>query len=296
MIRDNIVDFNQYFEPREEETGAASVNLLGQKGPYQDVKIVEGLVEGERQKWLRKAHSGWTNRDEKNFLSIYRDLATQYKLCGRYREALAIFQELYALDTTDQLDIRYEILSLYVILSDFPTASSFFNSRENFGEDGAMALLYLVAALMAGEEEIARGLFDDLLTTIDGFEYLAVQRDFPFDEVQQFALHSAYVPGTLSEIYWAFFAIFPVSLVAGPYIQSFFNSLIDIGELFRRMGTFLVATRLKAQVTDYLKTIGITTVEELSQLTEEEFLAIKGVGPKVLEMIKREGAVFKQPD
>lgn len=295
-MRDNIVDFNQYLEPREEEGRESFGNVLGQEGPYQDVKLLEALVAEERPKWLRTARAGWTNRDEKSFLAIYRDLAGQYKLTGRYREALAVFQEIYELDLNDQLDTRYEILSLYVILSDCPKAKSFFNSREDFGEDGAMVLLYLVAALMAGEEEIAEDLFEELLATIDGFEYLAVQRDFPFDEVQQVALHSAYMPGTVSEIYWAFFAIFPVTLVAGPYIQGFFNSFIDIGEIFRQMGTVLVSTSLKAQVTDYLKTIGITTLEELSQLTEEEFLAIKGVGPKVLDMIKREGAVFRQPD
>ena len=133
---------------------------------------------------------------------------------------------LKKIKSTRSFNSKNEIIALgyylkglsYIETENYPKAKSFFNSREDFGEDGAMVLLYLVAALMAGEEEIAEDLFEELLATIDGFEYLAVQRDFPFDEVQQVALHSAYMPGTVSEIYWAFFAIFPVTLVAGPYI------------------------------------------------------------------------------
>lgn len=80
------------------------------------VKEISALEELEKERSM-SPKKAWIAEGQPPYLESKVELAMLYKQNGLYQKALTHFLEIYQADPNDSLGCRYEIMSLYVLMS-----------------------------------------------------------------------------------------------------------------------------------------------------------------------------------
>ena len=212
-----------------------------------------------------------------------------YKQNGLYQKALTHFLEIYQADPNDSLGCRYEIMSLYVLMSNYEMASAFFNSHKEHKEDVLMQVPLLIAAILNGHQEKAEELILQLCGQVDGFLEFCLQDEFPMLRVLDAGALESYHPNSEDSLYLALYNVLPLLMTASTYVQAWLNN--DFAEEDEFLEDFDILTSAQLQsLTNY----SIRTVADIANYSETQLLTIPKIGKATLEKLKEAGVIFSE--
>ncbi|MGT2728480.1 helix-hairpin-helix domain-containing protein [Streptococcus phocae subsp. salmonis] len=295
FLDDDDMDVATDIEQLLESIGGSNQFLFEQALSHKTFEMIKDLEEIEKQgrkAWMASQPKGWSNPQERPYLSQKMDLALLYKQSGLYRKALEHLSEIYRYDVNDHLGTRYEILALYVMMSDFEGAQLFYASKASYQEDFLMAVPVMIGAILAGHQAFADKILKKLCEKVSEFRDVMAQDAFPFELVLKSANCEVYEYNSMDSVLIGFFNVIPLLMTAHYYIQHYFNGFLEAVE----RNILLEETDLAPTKATLLNAKGIYTLADLSTWTSEEILAISGIGQKTLELFKELGVVFKNND
>lgn len=252
------------------------------------VKEISALEELEKERSM-SPKKAWIAEGQPPYLESKVELAMLYKQNGLYQKALTHFLEIYQADPNDSLGCRYEIMSLYVLMSNYEMASAFFNSHKEHKEDVLMQVPLLIAAILNGHQETAEELILQLCGQVDGFLEFCLQDEFPMLRVLDAGALESYQPNSEDSLYLALYNVLPLLMTASTYVQAWLNN--DFAEEDELLEDFDILTSAQLQsLTDY----GIRTVADIANYSETQLLTIPKIGKATLEKLKEAGVIFSE--
>lgn len=167
---DSFPDFDDIFgdifeEDFDDELPSENPFTIGDNLPlidsiYQEYLDSKRLLENGRATWLAQGPHGWLNLDERDYLALACNHATIAKQMCLYDQALAIFQEIYQLDTNDPLELRYQLMATYLLKQDWQALQAFFDSQDYFAEDEGMLVYMTIASLFQDKLDATKDYLD----------------------------------------------------------------------------------------------------------------------------------------
>lgn len=252
------------------------------------VKEISALEEVEKERSM-SPKKAWIAEGQPPYLESKVELAMLYKQNGLYQKALTHFLEIYQADPNDSLGCRYEIMSLYVLMSNYEMASAFFNSHQEHKEDVLMQVPLLIAAILNGHQEKAEELILQLCGQVDGFLEFCLQDEFPMLRVLDAGTLESYQPNSEDSLYLALYNVLPLLMTASTYVQAWLNN--DFAEEDEFLEDFDILTSAQLQsLTNY----GIRTVADIANYSETQLLTIPKIGKATLEKLKEAGVIFSE--
>lgn len=252
------------------------------------VKEISALEELEKERSM-SPKKAWIAEGQPPYLESKVELAMLYKQNGLYQKALTHFLEIYQADPNDSLGCRYEIMSLYVLMSNYEMASAFFNSHQEHKEDVLMQVPLLIAAILNGHQEKAEELILQLCGQVDGFLEFCLQDEFPMLRVLDAGALESYPPNSEDSLYLALYNVQPLLMTASTYVQAWLNN--DFAEEDEFLEDFDILTSAQLQsLTNY----GIRTVADIANYSETQLLTIPKIGKATLEKLKEAGVIFSE--
>ncbi|MDY5636880.1 MAG: helix-hairpin-helix domain-containing protein [Streptococcus orisratti] len=252
------------------------------------VKEISALEELEKERSM-SPKKAWIAEGQPPYLESKVELAILYKQNGLYQKALTHFLEIYQADPNDSLGCRYEIMSLYVLMSNYEMASAFFNSHQEHKEDVLMQVPLLIAAILNGHQETAEELILQLCGQVDGFLEFCLQDEFPMLRVLDAGALESYQPNSEDSLYLALYNVLPLLMTASTYVQAWLNN--DFAEEDEFLEDFDILTSAQLQsLTNY----GIRTVADIANCSETQLLTIPKIGKATLEKLKEAGVIFSE--
>lgn len=252
------------------------------------VKEISALEELEKERSM-SPKKAWIAEGQPPYLESKVELAMLYKQNGLYQKALTHFLEIYQADPNDSLGCRYEIMSLYVLMSNYEMASAFFNSHKEHKEDVLMQVPLLIAAILNGHQETAEELILQLCGQVDGFLEFCLQDEFPMLRVLDAGALESYPPNSEDSLYLALYNVQPLLMTASTYVQAWLNN--DFAEEDEFLEDFDILTSAQLQsLTNY----GIRTVADIANYSETQLLTIPKIGKATLEKLKEAGVIFSE--
>lgn len=252
------------------------------------VKEISALEELEKERSMSPKQA-WIAEGQPPYLESKVELAMLYKQNGLYQKALTHFLEIYQADPNDSLGCRYEIMSLYVLMSNYEMASAFFNSHQEHKEDVLMQVPLLIAAILNGHQEKAEELILQLCGQVDGFLEFCLQDEFPMLRVLDAGALESYQPNSEDSLYLALYNVLPLLMTASTYVQAWLNN--DFAEEDEFLEDFDILTSAQLQsLTNY----GIRTVADIANCSETQLLTIPKIGKATLEKLKEAGVIFSE--
>lgn len=252
------------------------------------VKEISALEELEKERSM-SPKKAWIAEGQPPYLESKVELAMLYKQNGLYQKALTHFLEIYQADPNDSLGCRYEIMSLYVLMSNYEMASAFFNSHQEHKEDVLMQVPLLIAAILNGHQETAEELILQLCGQVDGFLEFCLQDEFPMLRVLDAGALESYQPNSEDSLYLALYNVLPLLMTASTYVQAWLNN--DFAEEDEFLEDFDILTSAQLQsLTNY----GIRTVADIANYSETQLLTIPKIGKATLEKLKEAGVIFSE--
>ena len=252
------------------------------------VKEISALEELEKERSM-SPKKAWIAEGQPPYLESKVELAMLYKQNGLYQKALTHFLEIYQADPNDSLGCRYEIMSLYVLMSNYEMASAFFNSHQEHKEDVLMQVPLLIAAILNGHQEKAEELILQLCGQVDGFLEFCLQDEFPMLRVLDAGALESYPPNSEDSLYLALYNVQPLLMTASTYVQAWLNN--DFAEEDESLEDFDILTSAQLQsLTNY----GIRTVADIANYSETQLLTIPKIGKATLEKLKEAGVIFSE--
>lgn len=252
------------------------------------VKEISALEELEKERSM-SPKKAWIAEGQPPYLESKVELAMLYKQNGLYQKALTHFLEIYQADPNDSLGCRYEIMSLYVLMSNYEMASAFFYSHKEHKEDVLMQVPLLIAAILNGHQETAEELILQLCGQVDGFLEFCLQDEFPMLRVLDAGALESYPPNSEDSLYLALYNVQPLLMTASTYVQAWLNN--DFAEEDEFLEDFDILTSAQLQsLTNY----GIRTVADIANYSETQLLTIPKIGKATLEKLKEAGVIFSE--
>lgn len=252
------------------------------------VKEISALEELEKERSM-SPKKAWIAEGQPPYLESKVELAILYKQNGLYQKALTHFLEIYQADPNDSLGCRYEIMSLYVLMSNYEMASAFFYSHKEHKEDVLMQVPLLIAAILNGHQETAEELILQLCGQVDGFLEFCLQDEFPMLRVLDAGALESYPPNSEDSLYLALYNVQPLLMTASTYVQAWLNN--DFAEEDEFLEDFDILTSAQLQsLTNY----GIRTVADIANYSETQLLTIPKIGKATLEKLKEAGVIFSE--
>lgn len=252
------------------------------------VKEISALEELEKERSM-SPKKAWIAEGQPPYLESKVELAMLYKQNGLYQKALTHFLEIYQADPNDSLGCRYEIMSLYVLMSNYEMASALFNSHKEHKEDVLMQVPLLIAAILSGHQEKAEELILQLCGQVDGFLEFCLQDEFPMLRVLDAGALESYQPNSEDSLYLALYNVLPLLMTASTYVQAWLNN--DFAEEDELLEDFDILTSAQLQsLTNY----GIRTVADIANYSETQLLTIPKIGKATLEKLKEAGVIFSE--
>lgn len=285
MTDEEIDDFYDYiaFGSEDDDNEESGADLL------REMRFLEELESDAYHQCVSLPEKSWRNEECRPYLSVKMDLAMFYKQNGLYQKALTHFLEIYQADPNDSLGCRYEIMSLYVLMSNYEMASAFFNSHKEHKEDVLMQVPLLIAAILNGHQETAEELILQLCGQVDGFLEFCLQDEFPMLRVLDAGALESYQPNSEDSLYLALYNVLPLLMTASTYVQAWLNN--DFAEEDEFLEDFDILTSAQLQsLTNY----GIRTVADIVNYSETQLLAIPKIGKATLEKLKEAGVIFSE--
>ncbi len=300
---DKIVNLNRYRQEKEiEETILDGLMDLSEDGfddlydelafGNSDTELREGHVVFDRIMYLEEAldegELHWKS-DEIFYLSQKMELAMLYKQNGLYHKALEQLLQIYRQSSNDSLGSRYEIMSLYVIKSDYDLAESFFKEHVNNENDVLMQFPMMVASILVGKDDIAQEMINNLSAKVKGFRDFCQQLQLPISKIIDSGSLEKYRANSMESVYLASYNILPLLMTAQNYIQIYLNNFFSEDEVFLRDLSCLSDAQL--QILDGYDVIYLIDIEEW---TEKELLDLPKFGKATLKKLKEAGVRFSQ--
>lgn len=283
MTDEEIDDFYDHiaFGAEDDDNAGSGTDLL------REMRFLEELESEAYLQWAVLPEKSWANEECRPYLSVKMDLAMLYKQNGLYQKALEHLMQIYKADTNDSLGVRYEILSLYVLRSDYDMAEAFFKIRKEHETDALMKIPMLIAAILSGHNAMAERLIEELCEQVDGFLEFCLQEVFPMQRLLEAGALEAYQPNSSDSLYIGLYNVLPLLLTASSYIQAYLNAYFREDEVYLEELGILTSAQLM-NLTDY----GIRTVSDMAEFTEAQLLTIPKIGKVTLKKLEAARVVF----
>lgn len=295
---DSFPDFDDIFgdifeEDFDDELPSENPFTIGDNLPlidsiYQEYLDSKRLLENGRAAWLAQGPHGWLNLDERDYLALACNHATIAKQMCLYDQALAIFQEIYQLDTNDPLGLRYQLMATYLLKQDWQALQAFFDSQDYFAEDEGMLVYMTIASLFQDKLDATKDYLDRIIKTNANMKDILFNPESAVQEIIWVTDSQSYLSFSRESILVMMAELSPVMTSAFPFILGSLRQLLFANQ------TFITDSHLNSRQIDDLMELGFYTIQDLSQLSEKDFLALPGFGKAALAKIKQDGALFKQ--
>lgn len=261
----------------------------------------QALQERALQGWKNEEFADWYAFSARPYLTAFVYLIDFYSEAGFYYKALEI-ATLVDSKRPSRFPIGFVIrmLSLYNQLGQFDKLERFYQmrSRKYGPKDETVVVHLMIARLLQGRLKEAEQLFEHLIEinpdTLDFFSgdvIDQIERVYYDREYRLFSMESlASYLGPMLEF-----------LLDAPLVLEILrNMALDrMGDEDSKLGffefwglPFLKDIRLSAVQTFYRE--GFRSKSAIEAKTEKEILAIKGIGMKTVEQLKKNGVVFKK--
>ncbi len=302
---DKIIDFNQYrnendldmdelegfFELEDndlEEFYSSFDEGKSERAIFEEIKELEICEQKDYLVWKASEPNGWRNLEERPYLRQKMELAMLCKQNGLYQKALNHFMQIYEVDESDALGCRYEILSLYVLKSDFSGTVSFYDSRAYHKDDVLMQVPLLIGAILEGLDLKAKVLIKELIKEVDGFVDFCQLQSFPLHLMMEAGELENYEPNTMECVYLGLYNIFPLMFTVHSYVFNYLNNF------FTSDNNFLGNSGISKTKVSIFNKCDIYYLSDFSGWTEKELLSISGIGKEIVKKLKELGAVFNK--
>lgn len=294
-------------------------------GTYiEEINQIRELEERAFESWQETDQVGWLNFEERPYLSLKYMFAILLLKQGLLLEALDHFQAIYEMDEMDSLGSRYYLMSIYCRLYDWESAYELYsNTPYPASTDDRMIFPMLVVSILTGNLTYAKDLFLDLEEANDQLHLLFMEDHWPVDSILNFAEADHYQPNSFSSLALALNDILPV-IVSSEYIYEWMLAEYQSSEPHERVNvndkviSFKGASKLyrdQDQTDEFpyksyldvpvlegvvhnaaetLQKMGLVTIEAYTKYTEKELLAVRHIGPKTIEQLKKNGVKFKE--
>ncbi len=232
------------------------------------------------------------NKDSADYFFSKVNLALLYRQNGLYQKSLEIFEMLYQFDESDTFGCRYEILALYVLMSDYASAVRFFRDCQGYESDILLQVPLLVAAILAGDDDMTHYLIEILCVEVSEFAVFCQIPELPIQDIIDAGLSGVYKPNSLENVYLGFYRVLPLLTTAGEYVKAYLNDyFIDNDEVSDDLEelAFLSSSQLAI-----LSLNDIYEMQDFQVWTEDEILALPKFGKATLEKLKEAGVIFSQ--
>lgn len=296
-------------------------NISGSLGEMLDeLRDLEDLA---REDWMETEQVGWLNVEERAYLTVKFTLAQNLMSQGLLSEAAEHFEEIYELDEMDSLGTRYSLMSIYCRMYDWQSAHELFQSVPYPAEsDDKMLVPLLVLAILSGIDGYAKDLFLDLCQVNDAVGELFQDNFFPIEDILSVSELEYYQPRSFESLAIALKDILPLIFesdylyewLSTQYYSQERHKKININDKvisfeaasnhyrpmpkwgddhyeYLKFGVLIDVVHNAAQA---LYDRGLIETEDFLDYTEEEIRAIKHVGPKSIEQLKKNGVIFKK--
>ncbi|XJS10759.1 tetratricopeptide repeat protein [Aerococcaceae bacterium WGS1372] len=289
------------------------------------LELIEQLRDLEklaRESWKTTSQGGWVNPDEHTYLTVKADLARELMTQGLLVEARDHFEELYHLDKTDFMGTRYVLMAIYCRTYDWERASKLFREFADPNDmDDQMLVPLLVLAILSGKNAYAKDLFHDLLQVNTAVGDILEADGFPIEKIMMVDETDGYEPGGFESLAIPLQEILPV-IIDSDYLFEWMSreyqvesdhqkinlsekviSFEGASQMYKQTETKEKYTKAEEEVdvlegvvynaAQILSDMGLVTAKAFEDYTEKEVLAIKFVGPKTIQQLKKNGVVFK---
>ncbi|WP_423216508.1 tetratricopeptide repeat protein [Streptococcus equinus] len=217
------------------------------------------------------------------------NLGMLYKQNGLYQKALEQFKEVYQMDTEDKFSCRYEMLSLYVLMSQYDCALAFFKEISLAGHDILLEVPLLVGAILNGDDEMAHYLLEILNADIKDFTAFCQSPEFMMDKIAAVGAAGIHRREGLEIVYNGFYYVLPLLMTAGNYVQAYLNDYFSERDEENEIESLPFLSEYQIEV---LMAHDIYDLQDFQLWTEYEILAFPQFGKDTLEKLKEVGVIF----
>ncbi|MBM7642028.1 hypothetical protein [Streptococcus loxodontisalivarius] len=249
-----------------------------------------------------RALTSGDEEDKANFCYWHEDSQLDYfknkfalglfcKQNGLYIQALSHFQELLELDKADQVGAYYEVMAVLILLHRYDEVEAMVADKEVLDEQ-ELVLLF-VASLLADDIPSCRTYVSQLLEVNPYFTAFLDEDTFPLPQIMEAVNLEMVSSRSLDSLYFSFSRVLPILLTAYGFVHSYlinhFNEIALEEEVMLEELDF-VTDKMRRE----LSYCGIFRLQDFADWTEEEILAIPGIGKVKLTKLKEAGAIFKK--
>lgn len=266
---------------------------------------------------------GYRNVEERPYLRLKARLGFVYTEAGMLDHALNELTELYRLDPTDALGVRYKIISLYARKFDWKNTWRFYQKVESAELDDQMLLPVIILAVLTDRKDLAKRLLSNLVDVNPQVGLLFVDYVWPIEDVYDEAIVFAdsYQPFSYQSLLIALREILPL-IMENQYLfewlkKEVLNLLPEIPDSFhsnklfggvidpdsneggRGFLDYILDTpsnplrSISFERARLLYIAGLRTYEDFSEMTEKDVLKLNGIGPVTIKELKNNGVIFK---
>lgn len=282
-----------------------------------ELEEIAQLIELEKKARAHYDENGlesWMDIDARSYLRLKYNLATYLVKVGRIYDGIEHMKDHLELDEYDALGIRYELIAAYVRTYDWAKATEFFNNQPyDANRDERMVFSLLILAILMGQETYARDLFKTLSEINSDVDRLLKYKHWPIEEIMASHEEEFMEPRTIDMLYATLFDVMPV-LLGSEYVLDWLrrehrkkdkspqvhvsDKIIDFrGASYQREIELMQLPMFEGIARPGVLALirqNYHSLDDFNEATEEDVRAIKHIGPKTIEQLKKNGVKFKE--
>ena len=230
------------------------------------------------------------------------EVATQNRI---YSDALDIYEFLLTISKGDNLGVRYKLAAIFVYLEEVSKLNALCKKYDKKNNDSILLLSRVMCALSQEDETTAKYYFERLRKANKHLDKFFKNRRF--NENLDFNIYS-YALGSKAELIVAL-EPYIMYLTGDSYyydkLRQFYNNPSRVELEFAEKSnsrrpklsvdirSLVVFKGIESKYNVFAKE-GLMTKEDFTKVTEEEVLAIRGIGPVTIKQLKANGVKFKK--
>lgn len=204
------------------ENWDAHIELV--EGPIRDqIEELSRLEAKAKLAWYKTDRQGWISHTERPYMRLKYLLAMLLYKNGLLIAARDHLEEIYAIDSYDNLGCRYMLMAIHCRLFDWQSALTLYNTVPYEAEyDDRMIVPLLVLAILLNKTNYANDLFIDLDEANPSLYMLFEEEHWPIEDILSYVDSDTYQPNSYSSLAIALADILPL-VIGSDYLYEWMH-------------------------------------------------------------------------
>lgn len=286
-----------------------NIDIIKRKIELQASNIFEMLTQLEKieqdfrlEFYDRLIVSGYLDVDNRPYFRLKKDLILHYIENKLYLRAINHCKDMLTFNKNDNLGVRYTLMAAYINSHQYDKVVSFYKKDEAHQDDDTLVFYTMTAQILAGQLEAAEDLLHLLYEMNPAFLDLFESEPDPMYVLSQ-SMSPYYEPNSSQSIAIALDPIIDFYVESDYYynfIYAFASKEREKAVLNRKEQQALydlsIFQGLTIQRIHILCEAGLDHEGAFQQVTEDQVLNLRGIGPATIKILKENGVRFSSQE